>query len=154
FGSYTVLMRRVLLLLCLCGALVIVGAVLLWPRNDEPVFQGRRLSEWLRVYVIQQNSSAGSPLVEAADAVHHIGTNAIPLLLRGIQRDADLSRHKSDFREVLDDLPPPIRNDPRFDSILTRPNATLALAGFRILGPEARSAVPDLTRLMNDSPSF
>jgi HEAT repeat protein len=44
---------------------------------DEPVFQNKRLGEWLK----SRRSLDGSFPENAVDAIHHMGTNAIPALI-------------------------------------------------------------------------
>ena len=46
---------------------------------DDPSYEGKRLGEWLKMH-LRQGDYAYSP--EATNAIHHIGTNAIPALLR------------------------------------------------------------------------
>jgi hypothetical protein len=61
--------------LVLCGVL----AVMLWPEEPEPVYKGKKLSEW----ILDMNSSSYfSP--EAREAVQATGTNGIPLYMEWI----------------------------------------------------------------------
>ncbi len=46
---------------------------------DDPSYEGKRLGEWLKIYERQGDYSYSK---EATNAIHHIGTNAIPALLR------------------------------------------------------------------------
>ena len=46
---------------------------------DDPSYEGKRLGEWLKMHE-RQGDYAFSP--EATNAIHHIGSNAIPTLLR------------------------------------------------------------------------
>ena len=46
---------------------------------DDPSYDGKRLGEWLKMYERQGDYSYSK---EATNAIHHIGTNAIPALLR------------------------------------------------------------------------
>jgi HEAT repeat protein len=46
---------------------------------DDPSYKGKRLGEWLKMHE-RQGDYAFSP--EATNAIHHIGSNAIPALLR------------------------------------------------------------------------
>src|SRR4029079_8687261 len=73
-------------------ALLLAGVVgsLLWRTSGprEPVFEGRRLTSWLDHHVA---SSAASPPYhspgwkKADEAIRHVGTNAIPTLLKMIR---------------------------------------------------------------------
>lgn len=63
---------------------VIASSVWLYQLSREPVYRGKPLSVWLRSYA---SSSLHSPEWNAADnAVRHIGTNGIPLLIGMIGR--------------------------------------------------------------------
>jgi hypothetical protein len=64
-----------LLALVLCGILV-SG---LWPEKPEPVYKGRKLSDWLCSYEVWL---ANSHTLEAREALSAIGTNAIPFYLK------------------------------------------------------------------------
>ena len=80
--------------LALAAVAVAIAAFWLWP-FQEPVYEGKRLSQWLDeglklapwdVYS-RYSSSAYSPSVErVVRAVQAIGTNAIPFLLRDMER--------------------------------------------------------------------
>jgi len=120
-------------------ALAVLGG-LVWEimRNREPVYEGEPLSFWLQGYDQDQRTETS---IQAADqALQHLGTNAIPTLLRLIQaEDPPLERklfawlgkqhyvkvhHISDFER---------RNQ--------------ALIGFGKLGADGRGAVPDLLKI-------
>jgi hypothetical protein len=138
--------RRILrYLLCLVAALAL--AIFIWPREREPEYNGATLSTWLgRV----STSTNQIQLLEASNAVRHIGTNALPFLIRWIQhepgwRDAvgqrilqwPLFRNSRDVQQL-------IRN-------MTGYRADCAVPGFQVLGYEATSAIPELTRLSEDT---
>src|SRR5438105_3314 len=72
--SRVVKRRSVIVALIGCVMAAIVMAIV-WPRNREPEYGGKRLSEWLGAY-------EASPSDEAQVAVRRIGTNALPWLLR------------------------------------------------------------------------
>jgi hypothetical protein len=69
--------RRLFIIISASIAAVILG-FLLWPDEREPVYNGVPLSKWLERYKDGNN-------VEATQALRHIGTNALPFLLRWIQ---------------------------------------------------------------------
>src|SRR2546423_4143418 len=80
---------------------IAVAAIAFWPGEKEPEYQGKKLSEWLEIYrtndVALRNAMwepwtaakyGPKPRVDrdaAAEAVRHIGTNALPWLLATIQ---------------------------------------------------------------------
>jgi hypothetical protein len=74
---------RRLLLVLLTVAFVVGLTVLVWHGRREPGYQGKLLSEWLRAYRPIGTRTPGSQ--QAADAVRHIGTNALPFLVRWIE---------------------------------------------------------------------
>src|SRR6476469_7018105 len=70
------------LLIAVISLIVICGAGIAWQSwhgPADPVYQGHPLSVWLRGLGPQTSDIAGRP--EAEEALHDIGTNAIPMLL-------------------------------------------------------------------------
>ena len=65
-----------------CAAVVIV-AVLVWPRAGEPEYKGRTLSSWIRGAADEKLPQADQ--AERIEAVRHIGTNALPYLLKWME---------------------------------------------------------------------
>jgi hypothetical protein len=139
--------RRVMLLLA--GLLVVLVVVFVWLREREPVYQGRKLSEWvLRAYQFN-----GPQQREAASAVRQIGGKAVPWLLM--------------WTDVRDDIPswklrllkwtkrfPRIQQTDSFWRIMRIGNKPLEVVvasfhGFEVLGPEARGAIPALRKRLN-----
>jgi len=69
--------RTVLILLSCVG---IAGFfALVWLKEAEPEYQGKRLSKWLQIYGNPANTQDKEL---AAEAVRQIGTNAVPVLLK------------------------------------------------------------------------
>src|SRR5262245_367846 len=64
--------RRVVIVVAAVVVAAVMAAVL-WPKEREPEYQGKKLSEWINV---------GSR--EGPEAVQAIGTNALPCLVRWI----------------------------------------------------------------------
>jgi len=114
-------MKKALVALVVAGVLVAITlAVVRRPR--EPVYDGETLSYWMEHYY---RSSAGSLMVvnpSAREAVRAAGTNALPYLIRWMNRPV---RWEGDV------------NYPYW-----------ALHGFEVLGPEAKPAIPDLVGLL------
>ena len=52
--------------------------------RPEPSYHGKPLAVWLRTYGSSRSSPQSREWREADDAVRHIGTNCIPVLLRMI----------------------------------------------------------------------
>lgn len=125
-------------ILLACG---IFAIALVWalraPWRDEPIYQGRTISQWL------SDIDQGRWGVWNEAPIRAIGTNALPVYLNWIGYE---ERH-------------PLRNriaklvglvSPALGRRLTvnhwgRSNRVLGV--FRILGPQARAAIPELTRL-------
>ena len=137
-------------LACLAGGFII-GALgtfwAFWPEK-EPQYKGVSLSQWLEVhmpYNVRTQSKAESEAAEIA--VQYIGTNAIPYFLKWIRYEP------THFRGNLAGHP----DCPAFLSEwLLHPcnKSDHAVEGFKILGTNAASAIPELTRLMNKNKMF
>jgi HEAT repeat protein len=113
----------------------------------EPRYQGRRLSAWLSDYgsLSGPHSEKRRVLRNNTDnAIYNIGTNAIPILMQRLQVSDSAVRYrvaaslnqmsfiKTKFTTAADE----------------RWHAGLAL---RALGSKARPAIPELTKLLNNS---
>jgi hypothetical protein len=141
-------------LIILAGMVVAaVLVVVLWPREKEPEYKGKKLSEWLKQYY--QNSGIptakmdAQKFLEAQEAIRQIGTNGVPLLVKWIKYERPGWRGK-----LLSAM-----SGRRF---LSGPAATRLVKGsreqrvwnakmaFALLGEKGDSAVPELTRLAND----
>jgi HEAT repeat protein len=128
--------------------------------DHEPTYRGRTLSKWLATY--QADASVTEKYMpvdwrghtptarqkEAAAAVRHIGTNAIPWLLKRLRYEKQplkwtmllqytkFTRHLREKIFVQAVEPYEVRNS--------------ALLGFALLGDDASSAAPSLLRLAED----
>jgi len=125
---------------------------LLWcgiTREREPRYDGRSLSEWLDLYSFSMRKSV--PSQEAADAVRHIGTNALPSLVTWVQEAQDMPP----WREHLFHLASHWNlGEPLVESLASpQLRVTRAVWGFYILGEDARGAVPDLARVASERKS-
>ena len=128
--------RRIWLRTAILAILMVavLSVLALWPR--EPAFEGRRLTAWLDDLLW----GSGPQKIKAEDAVRHIGTNAVPALLRKIlTRDSQLKKD-------LSKLGIPLRADWKIRQ--------QALSGFLALGAVAKPAVPGLLRLYMTQPGF
>jgi hypothetical protein len=136
--------RRGILLAVLGLGLVTMLVVVPWPRENEPEYQGKTLSQWLATYM--ENGQA-SP--QAADAVHHIGTNALPFLVKWIAHEQPKWRDK--LADKMLRVPIPLARATVGPLLGTRRvRAGVAVFGFEILREEAAPVVPALTKLMQD----
>jgi len=107
----------------------------------EPAWRGKRLSRWLTDY------AKGSPAEwqEAIEAVHQIGTNAIPALL-------SMLREKDPALELklMDLLQRHHLVRARYTPRGVRRNC-LGQVGFALLGDQAKSAVPALIEIADQN---
>ena len=139
--------RRLVWILLVAGAVLVLCA-LFWPREHEPSYQGRTLSEWLTVY---EDNRVG-PLVkrhpelskQAKDAVHHIGTNALPLLVEWLDYEPEKWRYK------VADVGARFGGNRLWRIVAGKRmvRSGYALNAFEILGPEAAQVIPALTNLL------
>ena len=106
--------------------------------SSEPSYNGKSLSEWLKVHA---NAPTQAEFQESESAVRHIGTNAIPFLV------ADLAYQPRDWMvkmsSKIQSWPKPL--GPWLDPAESSPNRVeRAQDGFSILGLDAAPAIPAL----------
>jgi hypothetical protein len=137
--------KRTVILLCvaaLCGAIWFILGGYVSP--GEPVWQGKKLSQWL----IECKSDDPHDLTESAQkAIRAMGTNALPYLLTMVgNTDSSAKLHLrawagkgSIFRPIIRQWTP--------THYVSRISAS---AGFEALGKEAAPAASELIKLLND----
>jgi hypothetical protein len=136
--------RHVWLVLTFTGILGVTAWIFLVPRGpQEPIYQRKKLSEWLERYTTYQTSDRFQThmAVDADQAVQQIGTNGLPVLLRlarahdpGWKRACMALADRQHFVTV------------RFTTAAMKQQQ--AQDAFLMLG---RRAVPALTELARDS---
>jgi len=139
------------------GLLPVVLGAIIWlaiPRN-EPVYQGKRLSAWLYQSVANETihyqnpppnhqseeASRARANADAETAIKHIGTNALPYLLKmAAVKDSPLKERLISlwYKQSLVSLP--FRSAGDFHR--------MAIAGFASLRSDAAPAVPGLIKLL------
>jgi HEAT repeat protein len=159
--------RNRILLVLLAGG-VVAGALLLVSRQREPAYQGKTLTQWMNIYCSPDNPTARNLFPqrfgwslprgkeaaemarrqsEAAQAVSHMGTNAIPTLLKWEDKDGQVAwKYK-----VFAALPKTLQERQSVDWWLVAADhyrVDRAVYGLAILGSNASPAVPELTRRM------
>lgn len=127
---------------------VVVGILLAWAwvpsRPEEPVYQGKPLGEWLRIY---NESHDGSEVEKQAEAaIRNIGTNGIPALFRMIRTS------ESGFRTMLKGWVGR-RSLFKFNLPDAEDIREMAVFGFKALGENAKGAVPELLTLLKKTGS-
>ncbi|MDB6063830.1 MAG: repeat-containing protein [Pedosphaera sp.] len=134
--------KRSRIALALLLLAVIGGVAWLTLRPNEPMYKGKRLSAWLEAYALATTESIQdlpSPR-EADEAVRHIGTNAIPLLLRRLRAN--------DSRVTLRLVA--LAGKQHFFKVKFRPAWLIrpeGVRGFQALGADGKDAVPELIRM-------
>ena len=128
--------KRILIIAAAC-VLVGIGVVAFWPGEKEPEYNGKKLSEWLTDF-----EEVPPQPTDATLAVHHIGTNGLPWLVKWIEHGRPAWKDrlaKFVFKTHSSTIIRWYRNSDRkgFDAVL----------GFEVLGPKAAPAVPELARI-------
>jgi len=162
--------RRVLFVALLVAVLGASGWLVLRPQKPEPVYQGKTLSTWMEQYYrmgdesAYRNKNAGAPpptnsaalREEAAIALREIGTNAIPYYLKLAATRISPMQMQIMYNKVFSKVS---WRTPWLGTACYRwatefsENPQKALLGFQLLGPAAKSTVPDLIHLMQTSDS-
>jgi hypothetical protein len=133
--------------------LIGLGALLFWPAPSEPTYDGRKLSEWLKLWdestVGRLPGKWGKDAQLAERSVRSIGTNAIPFLLRW-NKLYDRG-WRGPVASAMDRAP--FGNAPGFRLFLNSrfQRARCAQVGFQILREEGSPAVPELIRQLRTS---
>lgn len=137
--------RRIWTAILVLAVACVVAWQILPSRDSEPVYKGKRLSEWLSAAInsFHPDTLAYNPPnpseIQADEAVRHIGTNAIPTLLEMIQEtDSPLKLKWIALMRKQHFFKPP---QEAFNRNLQ------AIYAFKTLGSTASNAVPDLVRI-------
>ncbi len=128
--------RRRVFLGALAIGIIAISAVLLFRSSEppQPYYQGRSLDSWLDEWTTNQ---WGSP-IDYTQVVAAIGTNAIPFVLRRLERDDSFLKNK--YRELWPKLPGfvqkflPVHN-PNFPYSFF--DASMAAGAFQACGSNA-----------------
>jgi hypothetical protein len=140
--------RRIIIVLAAC-VLVGIGIVAFWLAEREPEYKGKKLSTWLKIYYKDGSGEVGAAQRDAAEAVRHIGTNAIPSLLNWLRYRDPL--WKKQLRKMIG----PTSQRTQIATALDLPRDhgldISTLNAFKILGPQAAPAVPELIRFVQDT---
>lgn len=130
------------------GSFVLAGMVLLLIiglPGTEPSYQGKSLCAWLRNFESERLEARW----QAADAVRHFGTNAVPFLTTQLRDVGPKNEPKWKMmlrtllsKQSLINISVPCSRSPR----------TEALAAFDALGPLAKEAAPAIEQLLYETP--
>jgi len=123
--------------------LLLVGAIALWPRDNEPSYRGKTLSQWIDSCEPQVGATTAiryaSIYPQEFEAIRAIGTNALPCLLEWIRYQP--SKPKEFLYPLLGRLR--IMSDP------SKLRANRVAVGFAMLGALASPAIPELKKIAN-----
>jgi HEAT repeat protein len=128
------------------GLLFIIAALILAvARSREPVYNGKKLSEWLQILTPDpEKASNPKDREEAEFAIRQIGTNALPVLLKM------LHSKENSFKSRLKDT---LEYDQEIVDIRFLPrdwNYVRAVNALFVLGPSAKPTIPELNRMLAD----
>src|SRR5215831_11366453 len=133
--------RRTLLFILLGCVASITLAVLLWPREHEPEYNGIPLTTFL-------DRAVGAPNGELTQAITHIGTNALPYLVRAVDYRPSRWRYWLGFK-IVRLRPTKLTGRVALWLMIDKAErrADSALVAFEILGSRAAPALDDLRRI-------
>lgn len=159
------MITRLFTVLAILLCVVLCGFMWRSVRQSEPLYQGRPASVWLAQYSrtvgpwfssgtwpVPTNREWKAECTAAKAAIHRMGTIILPVLLR-MASARDLA-WKARAREVaFKRLPQKLAVKVLEMWPVNYPfqDRQSAADGFKLLGPTAKSAVPDLVRLLNVS---
>jgi len=137
------------------SVVVVFASVLVATRDDEPVYQGRKLSEWVDIYETEMKPDRFSPTNmssvlendDAMEAIRHIGTNGLPCLLNWMS--VEPPRWKAAYYKIVDKVLKRVPTD-WWTADKNNIRASRATSAVLMLGPAVRNAIPELTKLVND----
>jgi hypothetical protein len=138
--------QRILLISLASIILLTLASVLLWPRQpEEPEYHGTKLSQWLSPRKFQSAAPDTT-----AGALEHLGSNALPFMLRWVRYQPPAWRYKLD--ESISTWPKPIsQKGPakwiRVDQSKRQLARDTAFAFGALHIMQQRIAIPELTRL-------
>jgi HEAT repeat protein len=141
--------RKKLWILLGCGIAAILLLTLL--REREPQYQGRPLSQWLAFLAGGHANDPDISLHDAEEAIDHIGTNALPFLIKWVQYEDKPWRTR--LGALCEKLPDPYGSDLR-NFVLGHGYECQQGAFFALyrLGTNARPAIPVLAAQLKSQP--
>jgi HEAT repeat protein len=131
--------------IALAVLLVMLAGVIAWQamRQREPVYQGKRLSVWLEV--LNRERTPSHPDDRVAQAIRHMGTNALPVLIERLHgQDTRLKQLMVAWTDKQERFPFHLKSADQCRSE--------AISGYQALGPLASSQVPRLTDMLEHDP--
>ena len=133
----------------------LVSLTWLFAPEREPEYNGRSLSHWLTL--CRYSGTTQSQRDEAASAVRHIGTNALPILMRRASENPSHSRQNIGeflFQHRITRAVIPNRVRAWFARGPDQTRGNQARLGMIILGADAAPAIAELARLASGPPGL
>jgi hypothetical protein len=130
-------------IIALGAALLLLGAWLALSYKVEPRYETRTLSGWLGQYRSHSDDFKEQARIwqEADHAISRMGSNAVPFLVEKLKyRESSLLRRLRELLGHQSVISVRWLEDPGY--------AQMAMEGFRALGSQAKSAVPELRLLL------
>lgn len=118
------------------------GVFAFWPSSNEPEYNGKTLTHWLEISASRRYDKRWP---QAEEAVRHIGTNALPWLIKWAHNERPDWQTKTAQSKVWRFLPRQLYRvvcNSEFQAIW-------ADEGFRILAPTSPRVSAELERLMD-----
>jgi len=137
------------------AAVLAVIIIAFWPEKKEPEYRGKKLSEWLhgQPLFVQVPGGRNAWMEEqSGEAVRHIGTNALPFLVKWLRYERPAWRDKASA--AYEKWPGPLfRHSMARWLSRGKPErlSDAAMVCFQFLGPDAAPAVPELIGMLKDS---
>jgi HEAT repeat protein len=140
--------RASVVTLLVCGLAAALVATLLLNRDDTPRYQELSLTEWYHIWRRAEGGFHDSRYskADAVEAIRQIGTNALPALLKQTRRQP--YTQFSVAQMLIYTLPTDLVRTRTAQSLALSTDPINPVAIFRILGSEARPAIPELTNLL------
>jgi len=139
-------------------AVITVIVVAAWPGEKEPEYQGKKLSEWMAVPVPRQEMYLRWVILasreDVAEAIRHIGTNALPYLVKSLHYE-ETAKWRMNLYRTYSKLPDWSRMAWVTKKLVPNPERgpRAAVSAFNVLRAEAAPAIPALFRLSHDQNS-
>jgi len=136
--------RRVYLILAVMGVVLAGLLVAVFSREREPVYGGKRLSEWVEAEWLDRMV----PIEAATNAIRHIGCQGVPFLLRWIKYESPAWKQK--LIAAVNQITSRVNSSWKLSDEKAICRGDDAMMALIALGPEAADAIPALARLAKD----
>jgi HEAT repeat protein len=126
------------IVVCVLAAIIVGAVVISASHRHDPVYQKKRLSEW-----IAQLDSEGRKRAQAVKALREIGTNAVPYVMQSLgPGDSPRKMKLIQLARKQTVVKAPFR--------LAYERQSTVLKAFYYLGADAKGAIPALNKLLDN----